>query len=77
MSFLYKVLKSESSSYLFNTVPNSNRQHQTRNSGYIPSFFVKHDYFKNCFFPSAITEWKTLDCYISSADSCEFLKNVS
>ena len=42
MSFLYKVLKSESPSYLFNTIPNSNnRQHQTRNSGNIPSFFAK------------------------------------
>ena len=52
MSFLYKVLKSESPSYLFNTIPNSNnRQHQTRNSGNIPSFFAKHDYFKNSFFP--------------------------
>ena len=45
-SFLYKALKSESPSYLFNTIPNSiNRQHQTRNSGNIPSFFAKHDYF--------------------------------
>ena len=57
MSFLYKVLKSESLSYLFNTIPNSNRQHQTRNLGNIPFLFVKHDYFKNSFFPSAITEW--------------------
>ena len=40
MSFLYNVLKSESQSYLSNTIPNSNRQHQTRNSGSIPSFFV-------------------------------------
>ena len=47
MSFLYKVLKSEPPSYLFNTIPNSNnRQHQTRNLGNIPSFFAKHDYFK-------------------------------
>ena len=39
MRFLYKVLKSESTSDLFNTIPNSdNRQHQTRNSG--------NDYFK-------------------------------
>ena len=37
MSFLYKVLKSESPSYLFNAIPNSNnRQQQTRNSGNIP-----------------------------------------
>ena len=74
MSFLYKVLKSESPSYLFNTIPNSNRQHQTRNSGNIPSFFAKHDYFKNSFFPSAITEWNKLDCYIRSADSFKVFK---
>ena len=74
MSFLYKVLESESSSHLFNTLSNSNRQHQTKNSGYIPYFFVKHDDFNNLFFSSAITEWKTLDCYISNADSCEFFK---
>ena len=63
MSSLYKVLKSESSSYLLNTIPNSNnRQHQTRNSGSIPSFFGKHGYFENSFVPSAITEWNKLDC---------------
>ena len=75
MSFLYKVLKSESPSYLFNTIPNSNnRQHQTRNSDNIPSFFAKHDYFKNSFFPSATTEWNKLDCYIRNADSLEVFK---
>ena len=57
MSFLYKVIKSESPLYLFTTIPNSNnKQHQTRNSGDIFSFFAKHDYFKNSCFPSAITE---------------------
>ena len=75
MSFLYKVIKSESPSYFFNTIPNSNnRQHQTRNSGNIPSFFAKHDYFKNSFFPSAITEWNKLDCYIRNADSFKVFK---
>ena len=69
MSFFYKVLKSESSLYVFSTIPNSNKQSQTRNSANIPSFFAKHDYFKNYFFPSAITEWNKLDCYISNADS--------
>ena len=69
MNFLYKVLKSESPSYLFNTIANSNNgHHQTRHSGNIPSFFAKHDYFKNSFFPSAITEWNKLDCYIRNAD---------
>ena len=46
MSFSYKVLNSESLPYLFNTIPNSNTQRQTRNLGNIPSFFVKHDYVK-------------------------------
>ena len=69
MIFLYNVVKSESPSYLFHTIPNSNnRQHQKRNSGNIPSLFVKHNYF-NSFFPSAITEWNKLDCYIRNADS--------
>ena len=54
MSFLYKVLKGESPSYLFTTIPKSNTQRQTRNSSNIPSFLVKHNYFKNSFFPSAI-----------------------
>ena len=46
MSFLYKVIKIESLSYLFNAITHSNnRQHQTRNSGNIPSFFAKHDFF--------------------------------
>ena len=40
----------------------------------IPSFFVKYDYFKNSFFPSEITEWNKLDCYISNADSFECFK---
>ena len=73
MSFLYKVLKSESPSYLINTTPNNNMQHETRNSGNIPSFFVKH-YFKNSFFPSAITERSKLGCYISNADFSEVFK---
>ena len=75
MSFLYKVLKSESPSYLFNTIPNSNnRQHQTRNSGNVSSFFAKHDYFKNSFFTSTITEWNKLDCYIRNAESFKVFK---
>ena len=50
MSFFYNILKSESPSYLFNTIPYNNRQHQTRNSTNILPFFVKHYYFKNFFF---------------------------
>ena len=76
MSFLYKVLKNESPSYLFQNIPNAQRQshRQTRNSGKIPSIVVKHDYFKNSFFPSAIIEWNKLDCYIKNSDSFAIFK---
>ena len=76
MNFLYKVLKNESPSYLFQNIPNAQRQshRQTRNSGKIPSIFVKHDYFKNSFFPSTITEWNKLDCYIKNSDSFAIFK---
>ena len=76
MSFLYKVLKNESPYYLFQNIPNAQRQshRQTRNSGKIPSIVVKHDYFKNSFFLSAITEWNKLDCYIKNSDSFAIFK---
>ena len=74
MCLLYKILKSKSPSYLFNSIPKSNAHRQTRNSNNIPSFFAKHDYFKNSFFPSAITEWNKLDGFISNADSLEIFK---
>ena len=73
-SLSYNVLKNESPSYLFNTIPNSTAQRQTRNSGITPTFFANHDYFKNSFFPSAITEWNKLDSYIRNADLFEGFK---
>ena len=46
----YKILNEESPAYLFDLIPNLNRVHETR-----------HDYFKNSFFPSTISEWNKLD----------------
>ena len=74
MCVLYKVLENESPPYLFNTIPKNNRQRQTRYSDNIPTFFTKHDYFKNSFFPSAITEWNKLECYVKNADSFDVFK---
>ena len=39
-----------------------------------PRFFARHDYFENSFFPSAITEWNKLDCFVKNADSFHVLK---
>ena len=67
--FLYKV-SSKSLSYLLNTIPNGNTQHDTRNSGNINSFFLTNDYFKNCFFACVIAD----SGYTSKADSFEAFK---
>ena len=74
MSLIYEVFKNESPRYHFNTIPNSNEQCQTRHSDNIPTFFARHDYLKNSFFPSAITEWNKLDCFVKNADSFHVFK---
>ena len=42
---------------------------ETRNSQNIPFFNVRHNYFKNSFFPSAIIEWNKLDDSIRNSSS--------
>ena len=67
--FLYKV-PSKSLSYLLDTIPNGNTQHDTRNSGNIHSFFVKNDYLQNYFFECVIAD----SGYTSKADSFDAFK---
>ena len=63
--------------YLFNLIPNFNRVHNTRLSYNITAIKVRHDYFKNSFFPSAITEWNKLDLKIrNSANLNSFKKKL-
>ena len=57
----YNIFNDKSPSYLFNLIPNFNRVQNTRLSYNFPTIKVKHDYFKNSFFPSAISEWNKLD----------------
>ena len=56
-------------SYLFNLIPHFNRVRNTRLSYNIPPIKVRHDYFKNSSFPSAITEWNKLDLNIRNSAS--------
>ena len=70
----YKIFNDKSSSYLFNLIPNFNRIHDTRLSYNISPIKVKHDYFKNSFFPSAILEWNKLDLNIRNSTSLNAFK---
>ena len=60
--------------YLFNLIPNFNWVHNTRLSYNIPLIKVRHYYFKNSFFPSAIKEWNELDFNIRNSASLNNFK---
>ena len=70
----YKIFNEKSPSYLFKLIPNFNRVHNTRLSYNIPPIKVRHDYFKNSFFPSAISEWKKLDLNIRNSATLNTFK---
>ena len=65
----YKILNEKSPSYLFDLIPNLNRVRETRHSNNIPAIHTRHNYFKNSFFPSTISEWNNLDCKIRNSGS--------
>ena len=49
----------------------------TRNHNNIPLFNIKHEYFRNSFFPFTVIEWNKLDNNIQNAESVSALKNKS
>ena len=73
----YKIYKNKSPFYLFNLIPEKTSSYATRNVDCIPLIKIKHNFFKNTFFPSAIIEWNKLDPTIRNAESfCIFKSNI-
>ena len=70
----YKVLNERSPSYLFDLIPNLNRVPETRHSNNIPAIHTRHNYFKNPFFTSTISEWNNLDCKIRNSGCLSIFK---
>ena len=70
-----KIIKEKPPGYLFNIVPKNNSNHRTRNSYNIPQFNIKHNFFKNSFFPSVIAEWNKLDSDIRNLNSLSLFKS--
>ena len=70
----YKIFNEKSPSYLLNLIPNFNRVHGTRLSYNIPPMKVGHDYIKNSFFTSALSEWNQLDLNIRNSASLNIFK---
>ena len=73
----YKILNEKSASYQFNSIPNLNRVRETRHSNNIPAIHTRHNYLKNSFFPSTLSEWNNLDNKIRNSGSLSnFKKNL-
>ena len=70
----YRIFNGKSPSYLLDLIPNFNRVHNTRLSYNIPPIKVRHNYFKNSFFTSAISEWNKLDLNIGNSASLNTFK---
>ena len=70
-----KIIKEKSPDYLFNIIPGNNSNHRTRNSCTITQFNIKHNFFKNSFFPSVIAEWNKLDSDIRNLNSLSLFKS--
>ena len=65
----YKVFKTQSPRHLFE------RNYITRNNDKLPHFKVKHNYFKNSFFPPTVIEWNKLGLNIPNSESLVSFKS--
>ena len=51
--------------------------YRARNADDVPYFNIRHNFFKNSFFPSAATEWNKLDSRLRKVKSFnDFKKNI-
>ena len=48
----------------------------TRNAENIPLFNIKHNFYKNSFFPSSIIEWNNLDPNLRNSENFGIFKNI-
>ena len=74
LCLFYKVFKNEHPKYLFNLILVRSTPYATRTVGNIPLIKTKHIFFKNAFFPSAITEWNSLDPNLRNSKSISVFK---
>ena len=57
----YKMFKTQSPRYLFEVIPTAKRAYITRNNDKLPHFKVKHNSFKNVFFPSTVIKMESTE----------------
>ena len=65
----YKIFKNQSPRYLYELLLIKTTPRNTRSSINLPFFYIKYNFFKNSFFPSAVIEWNNLDLSIPNSES--------
>ena len=75
LCFFVKIYKSQCPKYLFDIIPQSNCQYRTRNAQNICHINVKHQFFKNSYFPPTIIEWNKLDSNIRNSETLKIFKS--
>ena len=75
LGMFYKISKSKSPQYLFNLIPEKTSSYVTRNAEHIPLLNIKHNFYKNSFFPSSIIEWNNLDPKLRNSENLSTFKN--
>ena len=70
----YKIYKNKSLQYLFKLIPETH-VYATRNVDNVVCFKIRHNFFKNSFFPSAIIEWNNLNPILRNSKSFVDFKN--
>ena len=77
LCLFFKLKKNKHPSYLFDMVPKVLSTRTTRNYNNISLFNVKHEYFRNSFFPATVIEWNKLDNNIRNSESVSaFTKKI-
>ena len=74
LCLFHKIIKSQSPKYLSELIPTARQAYMTRCKKIIPLLNVKHDYFKNSFFPSTVIEWNNLDSNIRNSENLVLFK---
>ena len=74
LCLFFKVYKNQCPKYLLDTIPQSICQYRTRNAHNIPHINVKHQFFKNSYFPSTLIEWNKLDSNIRNSETLNIFK---
>ena len=75
LCLFFKIHKNQCPKYLFDIIPQSNGQYRTRNAQNIPHINMKHQFFKNSYFPSTIIEWNKLDSNIRNSETLNIFKS--